>query len=550
MTIRGSRAPWRSHERVLLIGGHVYSPAHPFSTALLLDGDTIAWVGEDSAAEAYRDAADRIVQMEGAFVAPGFVDAHVHATSSGLLLTGLDLTAAASAEDLVRMLRQECLARPEGVIIGHGWDETTWADPTPPTRGELDAATEGRAAYLSRIDVHSALVSTALLNLAPEAASAAGWSPAGPVTRQCHQMLREAAYRGISAMRREEAQTAVRRHAAAAGIVALHEMAGPGISSEEDLDGLLRLSDDHPGPLCVGYWGQLASEGGLEVASRLGAVGAAGDLFVDGAIGSRTACLHTPYRDDPTTRGAAYLEPDQIAHHLSACTEAGLQGGFHVIGDAASAAVTEGLRRAAERSGPDAIRRGGHRVEHAEMLSDEDITALAEYSVTASVQPLFDALWGGPGGMYETRLGRDRAATMNRFADLMTAGAPLAFSSDSPVTPIDPWAAVRAAAHHTSPEQRISGRAAFAAHTRGGWRAAGEHHAGVITPGAPAHLAVWQAEGFEVRAPDTRVAGWSTDPRSGTPALPLLGDETAPPRCLATLIAGTPVFTSGALSWS
>lgn len=528
----------------------MYSSAHPFSTALLIDGDTIAWVGEDSAAEVYRDAADRIVHLEGAFVAPGFVDAHVHATSSGLLLTGLDLTSVHSRDELLHMLSAECRARPEGVIIGHGWDETSWADPTPPTRVELDSAAHGRAVYLSRIDVHSALVSTALLDLVPDAAGSPGWHDAGPVARQSHHLLREAAYRGISIERREEAQRAVRQHAAARGIVALHEMAGPGISSEADLDSFLRLSEESPGPLGVGYWGELASAGGLEVASRLGAVGAAGDLFVDGAIGSRTACLHEPYRDDPATRGAAYLDPEQIADHIVACTEAGLQGGFHVIGDAASAAVTEGLRRAAARVGADAIRRAAHRVEHAEMLSDDDIAVLAEYSVTASVQPLFDALWGGSGGMYETRLGRDRAVTMNRFADLMTAGAPLAFSSDSPVTPIGPWAAVRAAMHHTSADQRISGRAAFAAHTRGGWRAAGEPHAGVITPGAPAHLAIWQAEEFEVRAPDTRVAGWSTDPRSGTPALPLLDEDAATPECLATLVAGTPVFTADARPWT
>lgn len=550
MTVRGARAPWRSTERVLLVGGHVYSPAHPFSTALLIDGDTIAWVGEDSAAEVYRDAADRIVQLEGAFVAPGFVDAHVHATSSGLLLTGLDLTSVRSRQELLQLLRHECQSRPAGVIIGHGWDETSWADSTPPTRTELDSASGDRAVYLSRIDVHSALVSTALVTLAPDAAGAPGWQGAGPVARQAHQLLREVAYRGISTERRAEAQTAVRQHAAARGIVALHEMAGPGISSEADLDSFLHLSEATPGPLGVGYWGELAAAGGLEVASRVGAVGAAGDLFVDGAIGSRTACLHEPYRDDPATHGAAYLDSEQIADHLAACTEAGLQGGFHVIGDAAAAAVTDGLRRAAARVGAEALRRAGHRVEHAEMLSDDDIAVLAEYSVTASVQPLFDALWGGPGGMYETRLGHDRAVAMNRFADLMTAGAPLAFSSDSPVTPIDPWAAVRAAMHHTSVGQRISGRAAFAAHTRGGWRAAGELHAGVISPGAPAHLAIWRADEFEVRAPDSRVAGWSTDPRSGTPALPLLDPTTATPECLATLVAGARVYTADALPWT
>ncbi|MBY8853546.1 amidohydrolase family protein, partial [Saccharothrix sp. MB29] len=90
----------------------------------------------------------------------------------------------------------------------------------------------------------------------------------------------------------------------------------------------------------------------------------------------------------------------------------------------------------------------------------------------ASVQPLFDHAWGGPDGMYAQRLGVERGTALNPFSRLAAAGMILALGSDAPVTPVDPWAAVKAAVHHRTEGHGISPRAAFNAHTRGGWRAA------------------------------------------------------------------------------
>jgi predicted amidohydrolase YtcJ len=154
------------------------------------------------------------------------------------------------------------------------------------------------------------------------------------------------------------------------------------------------------------------------------------------------------------------------------------------------------------------------------------------------VQPAFDAAWGGEDGMYAERLGGERARTLNPYAALLRAGVPLAFGSDAPVTPLDPWGTVRAAVFHRTPEHRISARAAFTAHTRGGWRALGHDDTGVLVPGAPAHYAVWAADDLLVQAPDERVAGWSTDPRSGTPGLPDVSPGAELPRCLRTVVAG------------
>ncbi|AJP01062.1 amidohydrolase [Streptomyces cyaneogriseus subsp. noncyanogenus] len=521
-------------QTVLLRRGEVHSPADPFATAMVVERGQVAWVGSEGAADAFADGVDEVVDLDGALVTPAFTDAHVHTTSTGLALTGLDLSGAASLGEALALVRDFAAARPgDRVLLGHGWDASRWPEGRPPARAELDAATGGRPLYLSRIDVHSAVATTAMLDLVPGADGRAD----APLTGEAHHAVRAAAFAAITPAQRTEAQRAALAHAASLGIGTVHECAGPEISSEDDLAGLLRLAAGEAGPRVVGYW----AEQDVDKARELGAIGAAGDLFVDGALGSHTACLHHPYADAGHA-GTAYLDADAVAAHVVACTEAGLQAGFHAIGDAAVTTVVEGVRAAAEKLGLARVRAARHRVEHAEMLTPETIAAFAELGLTASVQPAFDALWGGEDGMYARRLGADRARTLNPFAALLRAGVPLAFGSDSPVTPLDPWGTVRAAAFHRTPEHRVSVRAAFTAHTRGGWRAIGRDDAGVLVPGAPADYAVWRTGELVVQAPDDRVARWSTDPRSGTPGLPDLTPGRELPVCLRTVVGGRTVF--------
>ncbi|SDW66276.1 hypothetical protein SAMN05421504_1011187 [Amycolatopsis xylanica] len=516
----------------LLLGGRVYTPGSPDATAMAITGGTIVWVGQDAPARALHPGAE-IVDLDGAFVAPAFVDAHVHATATGLHHTGLDLTTVRDAAGLLAAVRDA--AGPGEVLIAHGWDESRWTNPRLPSRAELDAAAGDVPVYLSRVDVHSALVSSALVT--PEARAADGWSPDGPLTREAHHRVREAMRAAITPTQRARAQRAFLDTAASRGIVSVHECAGPDISGEQDLLDLLALAD---GPEVVAYWGE---HGAIDTARRLGVRGLAGDLFVDGAIGSRTAALCAPYTDAPSTSGALYLDAAAIGDHLAACTDAGLQAGFHVIGDAAVAEVVEGFRIAEKSVGQRALASSHHRLEHLEMVTPEQAGALASWGVAGSMQPQFDAAWGGTDGMYATRLG-ERAAALNPFAMLASEGVVLAFGSDAPVTPLDPWASVRAGTYHRTPGSGLSARASFTAHTRGGHRAAGINDGltGALVPGAPAHYAVWDAPDLVVATADSRVQRWSTDPRAGVPPLPKLDDNAPLPTCLRTVRAGRVIY--------
>jgi predicted amidohydrolase YtcJ len=374
--------------------------------------------------------------------------------------------------------------------------------------------------YLSRVDAHSAIVSTSLLRDVPP--DERGWDPAGWLRMDAHHAVRGEALGSVSAAQRGQAQRAALRAAAALGIAAVHECGGRDISGEDDFTGLLALNGTGL-PEVYGYWGEL---GGAAKAYELGAVGAAGDLFADGALGSHTAHLRVPYTDG-NGGGHGYLSAEQVGAHLVECTELGVQGGFHAIGDRAIATVLAGFALAAARLGVERVRAARHRIEHLEILDKQLIAGLVSFGVTASVQPAFDRLWGGVQGMYAQRLGTVRALESNPLAALAGVGVPLAFGSDSPVTPLDPWGTIRAAMTHHNPAHRLGFRAALAAHTRGGWRAARKDQEGVLAPGAPATFAVWDCRGLPVLLPQT--------PDEPVPELP---------RCRRTVLRGEVIYES------
>lgn len=540
--------PVSNPRTVLFRGGDIYTPADPFATAMLVVDDTVAWVGSNDAAAGHAPSADEVVELDGALVTPSFVDAHTHVTETGLALAGLDLHDATSLADVLR--RVEDAARRGGgrPILGTGWDERGWPEGRAPTREEVDRASYGGSVYLSRVDVHSAVVSSSLA-AASGLRDLDGWDDSGRVEREAHHVARDATRASLTPGQREDLQRAALQAAAAAGIGSVHEMSAPHIGTDDDLRALVALAEGGDLPQALAYRGELVADEGQarDVVARLGLPGGvlrglAGDLCADGSMGSRTASLREPYTDAAGHLGHGYLDAEQIRDHVVACTRAGLQAGFHVIGDAAMDAVLAGLQSAELAVGAAAMRRARHRLEHVEMPDTGHIAALSAMGVHASVQPVFDAWWGGAEGMYADRVGRARARAMNPFARFAAAGVPLALGSDSPVTPFDPWGAVRACAFHQEPEQRISARAAFLAHTRGAWRAAGVDDHGVLTPGYSASFAIWSASELVVQAPDDRIQAWSTDPRSGTQGLPDLTPGLELPTCLRTVVRGRTVF--------
>jgi predicted amidohydrolase YtcJ len=501
--------------------GRIFCQADPTATALLVRDGRIDWLGPD--ADRPIAGVDATVDLEGALVAPAFVDAHVHTTGTGVSMLGLDLSGSSSADEVLDRVTRFADTLPSGaVVVGHGWDESTWPVRRPPSLTELDRAGGGRRVYLSQASVHSAVVSSSLLAEADPAMP--GYDEGGWLRRDAHHAVREIAMGSLTAEQRRDAQRAALARAASLGIAAVHECGGPGTSSEDDFTAVLALGGRGL-PEVYGYWGEL---GAAAKARDLGACGAGGDLYADGALGSQTAHLRVPY-EDAEGFGHGYLSVEQVCAHVVECTRMGLQGGFHAIGDRAIATVLAGFAMAAAECGIDAIRDARHRIEHVEIVDKQLIAGLVSFGVVASMQPAFDRLWGGDGGMYAARLGVERSLQSNPFAALAGVGVALAFGSDSPVTPLDPWGSIRAAMTHHNPVHRIGMRTAFAAHTRGGWRAVCRDDEGILAPGAPATFAVWQADAVAGGLPVLL----AEDPEQPVPALP---------SCLRTVLRGEMIF--------
>jgi predicted amidohydrolase YtcJ len=392
-------------------------------------------------------------------------------------------------------------------------------------------------------------VISSALAVASGAPQLPGWDGAGLVTREAHHAAREAFHATItSAQRRADIEAALQA-AAAAGIGLVHENGGRILSSADDFADVLAAGTSGDGPQTIGYWAQLVTDEAeaRAVAGLHGARGLAGDLNVDGSIGSRTAFLREPYTDRPGHRGSSYLSVEQVRDHVAACSLAGLQAGFHVIGDAGVDTVVAGFEAAAQLVGAEVVRRARHRLEHLEMVDRGGIERLAALGVTASVQPAFDAVWGGGEGRYSERLGPRRAAGMNPFRAMLAAGMTIALGSDSPVTPFAPWEAIRACVHHHDADQRISPQAAFLAHTRGGWLAAAIEDQGYLAQAMPATFAVWSVEALVAQPPDEPAEAWGPGSGSGTTRLPDLSPGAPVPVCLRTVVRGRTVFDAGAL---
>lgn len=152
----------------LLLDGRIQGLAA--ATALAIVDDTVVWTGADSTGrDRFRDA-DDVLRLHGALVTPAFVDAHVHATSAGLLAGGLDLRGCISLAQCLDLVAQRSV--PGTVLWGHGWDEADWPEGRAPSRVELDRAAGQAPVYLSRIDGHSAAVTSALVDRAPAAVDA------------------------------------------------------------------------------------------------------------------------------------------------------------------------------------------------------------------------------------------------------------------------------------------------------------------------------------------------------------------------------------------
>lgn len=443
--------------------------------------------------------ADRVVDLPGATIVPGMIDAHVHLTRTGLALDNADVEAAGSAEELLRLAEVRAAAG-DDVVILQGFDETNWADPRLPTAEELEGAVD-RPLLIRRADGHVSLANEAAIRQAgiveaPGLERAPGQPLAGVLTQEANDLIGRWAMQSLSEHQIQELQLRAAGLAASRGVTTVHEMSMPHDTGERDLAVFL----EHRGNLPVDTVLLIATmDVGRVMELGMGAVG--GDLPVDGSIGARTAALAAPYIDGEGA-GVLYHDDDQLAELFHGGHSAGLQVGVHAIGDRAIEQVLgvwERVYRSLDSRERRHFRARRHRIEHFSMATGRQIERAAMLGLAASVQPTFDQAWGQQGGLYESRLGADRAHGMHAIKSMLDRGIEVGAGSDAPVAPLDPWRSVHAlqAAHDTT--QRLSRFEAIRLHTLGSARLAyHDEKKGAIAPGFHADLVAYDADPFEV----------------------------------------------------
>ena len=447
-------------------------------------------------------AAERTVDLPGATIVPGFIDAHVHLSGTGLVLDGLDLSEAVSRQNLLSASNKHVEDHP-GRLLGIGMDESMWPDPSYPSIQDLDALSVDPVVLL-RVDGYLSLVNTATLKssgcLELEGVERDSMGePTGVVRGEANAHLQRWYFESLSDLEIRDAHLRAARLAAERGVTCVQEMAIPDKRGRRDHEVLMAMRTEFPVEVIV----YIADRDMPYVIGR-GQSSIGGDLFLDGSIGARTAALLDPYEGEEGRGDLAY-EDDDLAEFAHNAHLAGLQVGMHVIGDAAidqALRVWERVYQSLDSRDKRHFRARRHRLEHFEMASTERVERAAALGLAISIQPGFDAAWGHEGGMYEQRLGTRRARTMNPFRTMVERGLEVGGGSDSPVTPLDPMLGIWALENHHDPAQRMSRDESVRLFTIGAARLAHLEKRGRLEPGASADFAAYEADPLAI--PDPR----------------------------------------------
>jgi len=464
--------------------------SQPRATALLVDAGRIVSVLD--ARPTGLSTGMTIVDLDGAAVFPGFHDCHVHLTDTGVLAGDHDFSDCRTVAEMLRRVQR----LDDPLLYAGNYEEERIAEARPPTLQELDAISPDRPVLLTRIDGHSCVANAPALKLLDLEAlegferDEAG-KPTGKLVGQANNRAQHDVFRRLDDAARRRADERASRIALAAGVTTLHNVMA-GDDPIEQLEAIVRWNAELP--LHV-----IPKSCTTDVAKvkKLGMRVFGGDIFVDGSIGSRTAAMTRDYCDRPGETGRSYLTQAQLFELFDEAAEAGTSLGVHAIGDRAIDDAISAWEQVVDKRG----RLAGLRpsIDHFEVTTSDQIERAAKCGLFLSMQPTFDYLWGGAHGMYERRLGEERARSMNRLKSGLLAGCTICGGSDSPVTKLDALLGIHAAVNHHASAERLSVEEALRAFTSDAAKLAFEEdERGRLAPGMAADFVVLEKSLHEV----------------------------------------------------
>lgn len=443
-----------------------------------------------------------VVDLGGAFMFPGFTDAHVHLSGVGERELTLNLEGTASVDELVTRVEAELEGKPDGsVLVGRGWIETGWPEDRMPMASDLDPVSGTHKVILGRSDGHALVANSAALaasGITSETPDPAGGKIERDASGKATGILIDAAMGLVQALIAEPDDAAVSLALeTGAKLYASRGWTGGHNMSVTAREAPLMAALDGEGRLPLRLYNAFdasafnIAEGRLNETDTI--TNRAVKLYMDGALGSRGAQLIEPYADRPDTSGLSLLDDDGLAAFMARAKAADVQLAIHAIGDLANRRILE----AYETGGFDKSLRW--RIEHAQVIHPDDLARVATGGLIASMQPshAIGDLFFAP-----ARLGMDRLRGAYAWATLLDLGTVIAGGSDAPVEVGSPTIEFYAAVARKDlkgfsgegwhPEEAVSRARALALFTTGpAFASFREADLGTIEPGKLADFTVF-----------------------------------------------------------
>ena len=418
-------------------GGTIYTgnPEYPTVDAVVVGEDGRIIGTAPPLSEDWDESEIELVDLKGAFMYPGFTDAHAHLLGIGQRELNLNLEGTASIAELVTRIEAELQGMDKGVLLfGRGWIETGWPEGRMPSAADLDAVSPDNPVILTRADGHALVANSAALaaaGITDETADPSGGLIERGEDGHATGMLIDNAMALVAPLLTEPDAAAKARALetgakvyASRGWTGVHNMS---VGSDE-APIMLELAGE--GKLPLRLWNAFdADEAGFELAAAHEYEGPtitnrAIKLYMDGALGSRGAQLIKPYSDRPETFGLSLITDEDLADFMKRSDAAGIQVAIHAIGDLANQRIL------------DIYEAGGYgpekrwRIEHTQILAPTDIARVGALGLIASMQPSHAI---GDLHFAPARLGMDRLAGAYAWKALIDDGAVVAGGSDAPV---------------------------------------------------------------------------------------------------------------------
>lgn len=430
------------------------------------------------AALGYGDApeeicAERTLNAKGCTVMPGFIDSHFHMVQTALNRLFVDLSQAESFDDIADLIRERGKENPEMGIQGIRIDETKLKEKRLPDRHEIDRFWNDSAVWLNTVDYLTSALNTygLLYYKIPFTHMGVEWDdknmPTGIFRKNANNMLRDNILGNFNDFYRLDALHKLMPHLAAQGLTTVNAMEGGKVYSDRDAEFINDVIKNKRVYLDMELFFQTLDTDRIQ---RMGLKRIGGSLYVDGTFSSRTAAISFDYADAPGNRGTLYFTQESLDSFVEDCYQRRVQLALYTIGDRAIDMALKAHKRAMHLTGISGLR---HRLEHVELPARTHIEQAADMGIIFSMEPAYEAQWGGPYGMYAERLGQAFHRT-NPFRQIVDGGVKICGGSDSDTTEINYIHAIYDATHHPVKEHSLTRMEAIRMFTFDGAFAIGE----------------------------------------------------------------------------